>query len=55
MAAAALGLVLAGALLLAGPALMQDRLLYFPARTSVAEATAEVNGLLGEARLAYRV
>jgi pimeloyl-ACP methyl ester carboxylesterase len=40
VAAAALGLVLAGALLLAGPALMQDRLLYFPARASVAEAAA---------------
>jgi pimeloyl-ACP methyl ester carboxylesterase len=40
MAAAALGLVLAGALLLGGPALMQDRLLYFPAKVSVAQASA---------------
>ena len=40
MAAAALGLVLAGLVLLGGPALMQDRLLYFPARVSVAQATA---------------
>jgi pimeloyl-ACP methyl ester carboxylesterase len=40
VAAAALGLVLAGALLLAGPALMQDRLLYFPARANVADATS---------------
>jgi pimeloyl-ACP methyl ester carboxylesterase len=43
MAAAALGLVLAGLVLLGGPALMQDRLLYFPARVSVAQAT--VGGL----------
>ena len=41
MAAAALGLVLAGLVLLGGPALMQDRLLYFPARVSVAQATAD--------------
>lgn len=40
MAAAALGLVLAGLVLLGGPALMQDRLLYFPARASVAEVSA---------------
>ncbi len=40
MAAAALGLVLAGLVLLGGPALMQDRLLYFPARVSVAQASA---------------
>jgi pimeloyl-ACP methyl ester carboxylesterase len=40
MAAAALGLVLASALLLGGPALMQERLLYFPAKVSVAQASA---------------
>ena len=40
MAAAAWGLVLAGLVLLGGPVMMQDRLLYFPARVGLAEATA---------------
>lgn len=35
-----LALVLAAALAYAGPALMQDKLLYFPARVGVAEASA---------------
>ena len=40
MAAAALALVLAGLVVFAGPALMQDRLLYYPARVSVEQAAA---------------
>ena len=40
MAAATLALLLGGLVLFAGPALFQDRLLYFPARVSVAEASA---------------
>jgi pimeloyl-ACP methyl ester carboxylesterase len=40
MAAAALALVLAGLAVFAGPALMQDRLLYYPARVSVEQASA---------------
>ena len=40
MAAAATALLLAGLLLLGGPALMQDRLLYYPTRVTVAEAAA---------------
>ncbi|HMO47287.1 MAG TPA: alpha/beta hydrolase [Rubrivivax sp.] len=40
MGPVALGLALAAALLFAGPALMQERLLYFPARVSVAQASA---------------
>lgn len=38
MAAAALALVLAGLAVFVGPALMQDRLLYYPARVSVEQA-----------------
>jgi pimeloyl-ACP methyl ester carboxylesterase len=44
MAAAAWGIVLAGLALLGGPVLMQDRLLYHPARVSVAQAVT--GGLL---------
>ena len=40
MAAAAVALLLAGAVLFAGPALMQERLIYHPARVSVAQASA---------------
>ncbi len=40
MAAAALALVLAGLAVFVGPALMQDRLLYYPARVSVEQAAA---------------
>ena len=40
MAAPALGLALGAALLFGGPPLMQDRLLYFPAKVSVAQASA---------------
>ena len=40
MAAAALALVLAGLAVFVGPALMQDRLLYYPVRTSVQQASA---------------
>jgi pimeloyl-ACP methyl ester carboxylesterase len=40
MAAAALALVLTGLAVFVGPALMQDRLLYYPARVSVEQATA---------------
>jgi pimeloyl-ACP methyl ester carboxylesterase len=40
MAAAVLSLTLAGLVLLGVPVLMQDRMLYFPARVSVAEAAA---------------
>jgi len=43
MAAAALALVLAGLVVVAAPALMQDRLLYYPARVSVEQAA--VGGL----------
>jgi alpha-beta hydrolase superfamily lysophospholipase len=59
MAAAAAALLLAGLVLLGGPALMQDRLLYFPARATLAEAAAgglqpwpdaaELRGLLAPA------
>ena len=47
MATMLLGLVLAAALLVAAPALMQDRLLYYPARIGMAQgaATAGVAGL----------
>lgn len=38
MGTVVLGLALAAALLFAGPALMQDRLLYFPTRVSVSQA-----------------
>ena len=40
VAAAALGLLLAATWVLAAPALMQDRLLYFPTRVGVAQASA---------------
>jgi hypothetical protein len=40
MASAALGLALGVALLFGGPALMQDRLLYFPAKVSLGHASA---------------
>jgi pimeloyl-ACP methyl ester carboxylesterase len=39
MAAAALALVLAGLAVFAGPALMQERLLYYPARVDVEQAS----------------
>jgi uncharacterized protein len=42
MAAAAWGVLLAGLALWGGPALMQDRLLYFPAQVSVSEATTDM-------------
>jgi pimeloyl-ACP methyl ester carboxylesterase len=60
LGAATLGLALAGLVALGGPALMQDRLLYFPARASVAAmqtanlrawpAADEFRGLVAAAR-----
>jgi hypothetical protein len=64
MAAAAFGLVLAAALLIGAPALMQEQMLYHPARVGVEQATAgglqawpgaqDFRGLLAPAPAAVR-